>query len=258
MAALGYETVLDVHHWNDSLFSFRCTRPEELRFRNGQFLLLGLKIDGRPVMRAYSMVSTDADDHLEFFSIKLDEGQLTSRLRHLKAGDQVIVSRKPVGTLVLDDLRPGKHLYLLSTGTGLAPFMSIIRDPETYRRFDKVVLVHGVREISDLAYADYIREELPQHPQLGEQVRRQLRYYPTVTREDYPTQGRIPDLIESGRMSADLGLPELNPAQDRIMLCGSPAMLEDLCALLDRRGFEVSARTGSAGDYVVERAFVEK
>lgn len=257
-AALGYETILDVHHWNDTLFSFRSTRDRSLRFDNGQFLLIGLKVDGRPVMRAYSVASANHEDYLEFLSIKVPQGQLTSRLQHLAPGDELIVSRKPVGTLVLHDLLAGKHLYLLSTGTGLAPFMSVIHDPETYERFDKVVLVHGVRRVSDLAYSDYLRKELPNHEYLGEMVREQLIYYPTVTREPFPTRGRITQLIEGGQMAADLGLPELSPEQDRVMLCGSPAMLSDLGTLLEQRGFQGSPRTGVAGDYVIERAFVEK
>ncbi|WP_266159817.1 ferredoxin--NADP reductase [Dyella silvatica] len=258
MAVLATERVIDVRHWNDSLFSFRTTRDPGFRFDSGHFVMVGLEVAGRPLMRAYSIASANYEDHLEFFSIKVAQGPLTSRLQHLKPGDSVIVSRKPTGTLVLDDLRPGKHLYLLGTGTGLAPFLSIVRDPETYARFDKIVLAHGVRHISDLAYADYLERELPQHEYLGELVREKLIYYPSVTREPYRNRGRIADAIADGVMSEAVGLPPLNPQTDRIMLCGSPSMLDDTCSLLDGRGFQVSPRTREQGDYVIERAFVEK
>lgn len=258
MAALMLETVLDVHHWNDSLFSFRTTRDPGFRFRNGHFVMIGLEVDARPLLRAYSIASANHEDHLEFFSIKVPDGPLTSRLQHLKTGDPILVSRKPTGTLLLDDLRPGKHLYLLGTGTGLAPFLSIIKDPEAYERFDKVVLVHGVRQRSDLAYGDVITGSLPKHEFLGEMIREKLIYYPTVTREPFVNQGRLTDLIESGRLCTDIGLPELNPADDRVMVCGSPTMLKDTCSLLDARGFEISPSIGEPGDYVIERAFVER
>ncbi|MGP1665878.1 MAG: ferredoxin--NADP reductase, partial [Rhodanobacter sp.] len=212
----------------------------------------------RPLLRAYSIASASYEEHLEFFSIKVPDGPLTSRLQYLQPGDPVIVSRKPTGTLVLNDLKPGKHLYLLGTGTGLAPFLSLVRDPETYERFDKIVLAHGVRSISDLAYADYIERELPQHEYLGELIREKLIYYPTVTREAFHNRGRITDAIADGVMSRVTGLPPLNPTDDRVMMCGSPGMLEDLCTLLDGRGFQVSPRTREPGDYVIERAFVEK
>ena len=258
MVALATEQVIDVHHWNDSLFSFRTTRDPGFRFDSGQFVMIGLEVDGRPLMRAYSIASASWEEHLEFFSIKVQNGPLTSRLQHLKAGDSITVSRKPTGTLVLTDLKPGKHLYLLGTGTGLAPFMSIIRDPETYERYEKIVLAHGVRNINDLAYADYVQNELPQHDYLGELVREKLIYYPTVTREAFRNRGRITDNIVDGAMSQAIGLPPINPENDRLMLCGSPAMLDDLCALLDARGFHASPRTREPGDYVIERAFVEK
>lgn len=258
MVALATEQVIDVHHWNDSLFSFRTTRDPGFRFDSGQFVMIGLEVDGRPLMRAYSIASAAWEEHLEFFSIKVQNGPLTSRLQHLKPGDALTVSRKPTGTLVLTDLKPGRHLYLLGTGTGLAPFMSVIRDPETYERYDKIVLAHGVRNINDLAYADYLQNELPQHDYLGELVREKLIYYPTITREPFRNRGRITDNIVDGAMSQAIGLPPLNPETDRLMLCGSPAMLDDLCALLDARGFQASPRTREPGDYVIERAFVEK
>ena len=258
MVALATEHVIDVHHWNDSLFSFRTTRDPGFRFDSGQFVMIGLEVDGRPLMRAYSIASANYEEHLEFFSIKVPNGPLTSRLQHLKPGDPLIVSRKPTGTLVLNDLKPGKHLYLLGTGTGLAPFMSLARDPETYERYEKIVIAHGVRNVNDLAYQDYLENELPQHEYLGELVREKLIYYPTVTREAFRNQGRITDNIVDGAMSQTIGLPPLDPATDRVMLCGSPSMLEDTCALLDTRGFQVSPRTREPGDYVIERAFVEK
>ncbi|GAC1627254.1 MAG: ferredoxin--NADP reductase [Nevskia sp.] len=257
-AAHFHETVTQVHHWNESLFSFRTTRDSGLRFHNGHFVMIGLEVDGKPLMRAYSIASPNHEDHLEFFSIKVEDGPLTSRLQHLQVGDKLYVSRKPVGTLVLDDLKPGKHLYLFGTGTGLAPFMSIIRDPQTYENFDKVVLIHGVRMVSELAYQDYLSKDLPGDEFIGELVREKLIYYPTVTREPYRNRGRLTDLIESGKLFEDIGLPPLDPAIDRGMICGSPTMLADTRAMLDRRGFVVSPHQGTPGDYVFERAFVEK
>ncbi|NLY28951.1 MAG: ferredoxin--NADP reductase [Alcaligenaceae bacterium] len=258
MAAFNTEQVLSVHHWNDTLFSFTTTRDPALRFHNGHFVMIGLPVDGKPLMRAYSIASANYEEHLEFLSIKVPDGPLTSRLQHLQPGDSILVSRKPVGTLVVDDLKPGKHLYLLGTGTGLAPFMSIIKDPEVYERFDKVILVHGVRLVSELAYTDFIQNELPANEFFGDIVREKLIYYPTVTREPFRNTGRVTTLIETGKLTADIGLPNLNPETDRVMLCGSPSMLADLCAMLDARGFVVSPGVGEPGDYVIERAFVEK
>jgi ferredoxin--NADP+ reductase len=252
------ETVLSVHHWNDTLFSFKTTRRPGLRFRNGHFLMIGLEVEGKPLMRAYSVVSPNYEEHLEFLSIKVPDGPLTSRLQNIQVGDEILVSEKSVGTLVLDDLNPGKHLYLFSTGTGLAPFMSIIRDPETYERFEKVVLIHGVRLVSELAYGDYIKTELPQDEFLGEFVSQQLIYYPTVTREAFRHTGRLTTAIESGQLFQEIGLPPLDPAIDRGMICGSPAMLKETSEMLDQRGFKVSPSLGQSGDYVFERAFVEK
>ncbi|MDA3912749.1 ferredoxin--NADP reductase [Oleiagrimonas sp.] len=258
MVALATERVLDVHHWNEGLFSFRTTRDPGFRFHSGQFVMIGLKVDERPLLRAYSIASAHYEEHLEFFSIKVPGGPLTSRLQHLAPGDELIVSRKPTGTLVLDDLHPGKRLYLLATGTGLAPFLSIVRDPETYERFDKIVLCHGVRHAQDLAYAEELRERLPRHEYLGDMVREKLIYYPTVTREPFIHRGRITDAIANDTLAAITGLPPLDPAEDRVMICGSPAMLEDTCALLDGRGFAIAPRTREPGDYVIERAFVGK
>jgi ferredoxin--NADP+ reductase len=258
MSNFNTERVLSVHHWNDTLFSFKTTRDKSLRFHNGHFVMIGLEVEGKPLLRAYSIASPNYEEHLEFLSIKVQNGPLTSRLQHLREGDTILVGRKPVGTLVLDDLKPGKNLYLFGTGTGLAPFMSIIQDPDTYERFEKVVLVHGVRVVSEFAYSDYITNELPNNEFIGDVVREKLIYYPTATREPFKYQGRLTDLIESGKLTSDIGLPPLDPSRDRAMICGSPAMLKDTCALLDARGFVISPGQGEPGDYVIERAFVEK
>jgi ferredoxin/flavodoxin---NADP+ reductase len=258
MSSIAIEKVLEVRHWNDTLFSFKATRDPSFRFENGHFVMLGLPINGKPLLRAYSIVSANYEDHLEFLSIKVQDGALTSHLQHLKPGDEILVGRKPTGTLVTSDLKDGKRLYLVGTGTGLAPFMSIIRDPETYERFDQVILIHGVRLVSELAYSDYIRDELPKNEFFGEEVTAKLLYYPTVTREPYVNRGRVNEVIDSGRMAADLGIAQIDPSQDRFMLCGSPSMLTDFCTMLDARGFIVSPRRGEPGDYVIERAFVEK
>ena len=258
MSAIGTERVIDVRHWNETLFSFRTTRSPALRFENGQFVMIGLPVDGRPLLRAYSVASANHEDHLEFLSIKVQDGKLTSRLQHLTPGQEILVSRKPTGTLLLDDLRPGRHLYLMGTGTGLAPFLSLAKDPAMYERFEKIVLMHGVRYASELAYRDFFRHELPGDEVFGEMVREKLVYYPLVTREPHETRGRITDAIKSGRVFTDVGLPPLNQATDRAMICGSPAMLKDLQALLEARGFEMSPQLGVPGDYVIERAFVER
>lgn len=257
MSAFHEERVLSVHHWTDRLFSFTTTRDPALRFSNGHFTMIGLRVNGKPLLRAYSIVSANYEEHLEFLSIKVADGPLTSRLQHIQVGDTIIVGKKPTGTLLIDYLLPAKRLYLLSTGTGLAPFMSVIRDPETYERFEEVVLVHGVRQVNELAYHDYLTQALPQHEILGEMVRAQLKYYPTVTREPFAHQGRINELMESGKLFADLGVPPLNPQTDRAMLCGSPAMLASLKTILEERGFKEGSTT-QPGDFVVERAFVDK
>jgi ferredoxin--NADP+ reductase len=258
MATIGSERVMTVHHWNPSVFSFTTTRDESLRFENGHFIMLGLRVDDKPLMRAYSIASANHEEHLEFLSIKVADGPLTSRLQHIQPGDEILVSRKPTGTLVLRDLKPGKRLYLLSSGTGLAPFMSLIKDPDVYDRFEKVILVHAVRYRSELAYRDYIEWELTHHEYLGEQVRKKLVYVPTVTRERFRYQGRITSLIENGKLFADIDVPALDPKDDRVMICGSPAMLIELSAMLDARGFNISPHVGEPGDYVIERAFVAR
>ena len=257
MSAFIEERVLSVHHWTDKLFSFTTTRDHGLRFSNGHFTMIGLRVDGKPLLRAYSIVSANHEDHLEFLSIKVPDGPLTSRLQHVQVGDMVIVGRKPTGTLVIDYLLPGKRLYLMSTGTGLAPFMSIIRDPETYEKFEQVVLVHGVRQAAELAYHELLTTELPAHELIGEMVSQQLLYYPTVTREPYVHQGRITELIDSGRLFTDLSIPPLDPAVDRVMICGSPGMLRDLKSMLEQRGFN-EGNTSTPGDFVIERAFAEQ
>jgi len=259
MSNMNVERVLSVHHWNDTLFSFTCTRDPGLRFENGQFVMIGLQQEsGRPLMRAYSIASPNWHEHLEFFSIKVPDGPLTSRLQHLKPGDELIISKKPTGTLVLDDLNPGKRLYLLSTGTGLAPFMSVIQDPETYDRFEKVILVHGVRYVNEVAYREFITEHLPQNEYFGQQLKEKLIYYPTVTREPFENQGRLTDLMRSGKLFDDIGLPPISPAEDRAMICGSPSMLEETSQVLDDFGLKISPRMREPGDYLIERAFVEK
>ena len=252
------EKVLSVNHWNDTLFSFKTTRQDGLRFENGQFVMIGLEVDGRPLARAYSVASPNYDEHLEFLSIKVQDGPLTSRLQHIKVGDELLVSRKPTGTLVIHDLKPAKNLYLFSTGTGLAPYMSLIQDIEVYDRFEKVILVHGVRKVDDLAYKDFIENELPKNEFFGEEVKNQLIYYPTVTREAFKNEGRLTDLIKSGKLFKDIGLEKMNPEDDRAMICGSPEMLKDTQDLLDSMNFKVSPRIGEPGDYVIEHAFVEK
>ena len=252
------EKILSVHHWNDTLFSFKTTRQDGLRFENGQFVMIGLEVDGRPLARAYSVASPNYDEHLEFLSIKVQNGPLTSRLQHIKVGDELLVSRKPTGTLVIHDLKTSKNLYLFSTGTGLAPYMSLIQDIEVYDRFEKVILVHGVRKINDLAYKDFIENDLPNNEFFGEEIRNQLIYYPTVTRESFKNEGRLTDLVKSGKLFDDIGLSKMNPIDDRAMICGSPEMLKDTQDLLDSMNFKVSPRIGEPGEYVIEHAFVEK
>jgi len=258
MSKYSTERVLSVHHWSENLFSFRTTRESGLRFDNGQFVMIGLEADGRPLTRAYSIASPNYEEYLEFFSIIVPNGPLTSQLQHIKVGDELLVSSKPTGTLLVHDLKPAKNLYFLSTGTGLAPFMSLIQDIAVYDRFEKVVLVHGVRTVKELAYADFIQNELPNNEFFGEEIRSKLIYYPTVTREPFRNQGRITDLIISGKLFKDIGLPPMNPKDDRAMICGSSQMLKDLAMILDSLGFEDSPRVGIPGDYVIERAFVEK
>ncbi len=256
MAAVSKQNVTSVRHWNESLFSFTTTRDRTLRFENGHFVMVGMEVEGQPLMRAYSIASANYDEELEFLSIKIPDGPLTSRLQNINVGDELFVSSKPTGTLVIDHLLEGRHLYLLSTGTGLAPFMSIIKDPETYERFDKIILAHGVRHVSDLAYQDVINQELPNNEFFGDQVREKLIYYPTVTREVFQNQGRLTDLMAAGKLYSDVGLPTPQVERDRFMICGSPSMLKDTCRILDSNGFKES-RHGIKGHYVIERSFAE-
>lgn len=257
MSNFNTETVLSVRHWTDTLFSFVTTRDPAFRFASGQFTMIGLSLEGRPLLRAYSIASPTYDDQLEFFSIKVQDGPLTSRLQHLKEGDAILVGRKPTGTLVHDALLPGARLYLLGTGTGLAPFLSVIRDPSTYERFEKVVLIHGCRFKSELAYQDLILERLPGDELLGEMVRDQLIYHPMVTREPFANQGRITDAFAAGRLPDALGLPKIDAAGDRFMLCGSPAMLADMTEWLKAQGL-TEGSNANPGHYVIEKAFVER
>ncbi len=257
MAALVTQRVIDVHHWTDRLFSFRTTRDQGFRFENGQFVMIGLPVDGKPLLRAYSMASSNYEDTLEFFSIKVPDGPLTSRLAHIKEGDEILVGHKPTGTLVQDALLPGKRLYLVSTGTGIAPFVSIIKDPSVYERYEHVVLVHGCRKIEDLAYGEKIVEALPKDEILGEIIGEKLFYYPTVTREPFENKGRVTDLLSSGEISGSFGLPQLDPDNDRVMICGGPAMLDDMVAMMEEIGFDEGA-VSRPGQYVIEKAFVER
>ncbi|HUB13962.1 MAG TPA: ferredoxin--NADP reductase [Acetobacteraceae bacterium] len=257
MSNITTAQITSVQHLTDRLFSFTATRDPGLRFQSGQFIMLGLEVDRRPLLRAYSVASASYDDELSFLSIKVPNGPLTSRLQHLRVGDDILLGRKPTGTLLPDLLLPGTRLYLFATGTGLAPFLSLIRDPDIYDRFEHVVLVHGCRRVTELAFRRMIVEELPQHELVGDVVRTRLRYIPTVTREPFETQGRITDLITSGRLAELCGLSPLDPAQDRAMLCGSPAMLGDLRRLLESRGFTEGSHS-EPGQFVVERAFVER
>jgi ferredoxin--NADP+ reductase len=256
MSAFTTETVLSVRHWTDSLFSFTTTRSPSFRFVSGQFTMMGLETADRPLVRAYSLVSPAYEDTLEFLSIKVPDGPLTSRLQHIRQSDRILVSRKPTGTLVIHNLLPGRTLYLLATGTGLAPFMSIIRDPETYERFERIVLVHGCRQVAELAYGERI-VELPKDELIGEHARDQLIYYPTVTREPFQNRGRITDLVTSGRLFRDLGLAPLDAEHDRAMLCGSPQMLADMRPVLEALEF-TEGSSSEPGQFVIEKAFVEK
>ena len=256
MSAFLEARVLSVHHWTNRLFSFTTTRDQALRFSNGHFTMIGLMSNGKPLLRAYSIASPNYEEYLEFLSIKVEDGPLTSKLKDIQVGDSIIVGKKPTGTLLIDYLIPGKNLYLLSTGTGLAPFMSVIRDPDTYEKFEKIFLVHCVRDVNELAYHDYLTNELPQHEFLGEMVSAQFIYYPTVTREYYHHMGRITYLIETNKLTRDIGLPDLDQKDDRVMICGSNEFLKDIKQMLEIRQFK-EGNTTIPGDFVIEKAFAE-
>jgi ferredoxin--NADP+ reductase len=252
------EKVLEVEHYTDRLFRFKITRPQSFRFRTGEFIMIGLPPlpdQKRPIMRAYSVASPAWDDTLEFYSIKVQDGPLTSRLQKIKEGDTVLLGRKPVGTLVLDALLPGKRLYMFSTGTGIAPFASLIRDPETYERYDEVILTHTCREVAELKYGQELVENLINDPLVGEMVDGKLKHITSITREDYPLQGRITDLIESGKLFEEAGVPPLNPEDDRVMICGSKEMIDDTAKLVAGFGLEEGSNSQPA-QFVVEKSFV--
>jgi ferredoxin--NADP+ reductase len=257
MSAFYREKVLSVRHWTDTLFSFTATRDTGFRFQNGQFAMIGLEVDGRPLMRAYSMASANHEDELEFFSIKVADGPLTSRLQKIRQGDIILVGRKATGTLIADNLIPGRRLLLLSTGTGLAPFASLIKDPDVYDKFESIVLVHGCRQVSELAYGEELVAKLHDDEIFGPLLAEKLIYYPTVTREPFRNRGRITDLITSEQLFDDIGQSPLDIADDRIMMCGSPAMLEDLRQMFEARGFAEGSH-GESGHFVIEKAFVER
>ncbi len=257
MSAFNREQVLSVRHWTDTLFSFTTTRDPGFRFMSGQFAMMGLEVDGRPLLRAYSMASAHYEETLEFFSIKVPDGPLTSRLQLIQEGDTVLVGRKATGTLIVDNLLPGSRLLLLSTGTGLAPFTSLIKDPEVYERYDSIILVHGCRQVAELAYGEQVVETLKNDEIFGEMLDGKLVYYPTVTREPFRNRGRITDLISSAKLFNDIGQSPLSIDTDRIMLCGSPAMLEDLKNMFVGLGFE-EGNHSEPGHFVIEKAFVER
>src|SRR5881394_3837694 len=257
MSAFYREKVLSVRHWTDTLFSFRATRDSGFRFENGQFAMIGLEVEGRPLLRAYSMASANHEEELEFFSIKVQDGPLTSRLQKIKEGDTILVGRKATGTLITDNLIPGKRLMLLSTGTGLAPFASLIKDPEVYDKFETIVLVHGCRQVSELAYGEELVAKLRGDELFEPLLSEKLVYYPTVTREPFRNRGRITDLITSEALFNDIHQAPLDIEADRIMMCGSPAMLEELRAMFESCGFAEGSHS-EPGHFVIEKAFVER
>ncbi len=254
------QTVTAVQHWTDRLFSFRVTRPQSLRFRSGEFVMIGLLGDnGKPLLRAYSIASPAWDDELEFYSIKVPDGPLTSKLQHIEVGDQIILRPKPVGTLVLDALLPGKHLWFFATGTGFAPFASLLRDPDTYERYEQVIMMHTCRDVAELEYGrqliDGIRQDEMLAELMGEGFSDKLLYYPTTTREESGHMGRITDNLTSGKAFADLGIEGIDPEHDRGMVCGSLDFNTDMKTVLEGFGLEEGANSDPK-HYVVEKAFV--
>jgi ferredoxin--NADP+ reductase len=249
------ERVVSVTHYTDRLFSFRITRPQSFRFRSGEFVMIGLPNAEKPVFRAYSIASPAWDEEIEFYSIKVPDGPLTEHLQKIQPGDTVLMRQKTTGTLVLDALTPGKRLWMLSTGTGLAPFASLMRDPETYEKFEDVILVHTCRDVAELTYGTDLARDLVADPLIGELAQGRFRHYATTTREDYAHMGRITTLIESGKLFADLGVPAFDPAVDRVMICGSMDMIRDVKAMVETFGLNEGANNNPA-EFVVERAFV--
>jgi len=249
------ETVLSVHHYTDRLFKFKTERPTSFKFRSGEFIMIGLPGEKKPILRAYSIASPNWDDELEFYSIKVPDGPLTSRLQKIEPGDKILLGKKPVGTLVLDALIPGKRLYMFSTGTGFAPFASLVRDPETYEKYDEVIVTHTCRDVAELQYSREVVDTFLNDPDIGELGRGKLRLYQTCTREDFDQKGRITTLIESGKLFEDLGVPKLNPETDRAMICGSIDMTKDLKTLMEAHGLREGANS-EPKEFVIERAFV--
>ena len=251
------ETVLSVEHYTDRLFKFRLTRPQAFRFRSGEFIMIGLpQENGKPLLRAYSIASPSWDDTVEFYSIKVPDGPLTSHLQKIGEGDKVLLGKKPVGTLVLDALKPGKRLYMFSTGTGFAPFASLVRDPETYEKFEEVIVSHTCRDVAELAYSREIVDGFLNDPDLGEIAQGKLRLYQSCTREDFEHMGRPTELIRSGKLFEDLGVERLDPSVDRAMICGSIDMTKELKDLMEEHGLREGANSDPA-DFVIERAFVD-
>jgi len=253
--AATHETVLTVRHWTERLFSFRITRPQSFRFRSGEFVMIGLEIDGKPVMRAYSVASPAWDEKLEFYSVVAPDGVLTPRLSDIQIGDKVLLGRKPTGTLLVDSLLPGKRLWLISTGTGVAPFASILRDPDTYERFDEIILTQSCWYAKELGFGEGLMASLPHDPLVGEEAAERVRFYPTVTREAYPRTERITTLIENGELFSDLGVARFDKATDRVMICGSMGMLADTKRLCEEAGL-TEGSSAAPGEFVVEKAFV--
>jgi ferredoxin--NADP+ reductase len=250
------QTVTSVQHWTDRLFSFRVSRPQSLRFRSGEFVMIGLMGEnGKPLLRAYSIASPAWDEELEFYSIKVPDGPLTSKLQHIQPGDEIILRPKPVGTLVHDALLPGKRIWFLATGTGIAPFASLMREPETYEKYEQVIMMHTCREVAELEYGRKLVESLKDDPLIGELVSDKLVYYPTTTREAFHHMGRVTDNLASGKVFADLGLPKMSPAEDRAMVCGSLAFNVDVKAILEGFGLREGANSDPK-EFVVEKAFV--
>ena len=254
--ALLKEKITNIHHWTDKTFSFKTTRYMSFRFKNGEFAMIGLEIEGKPLLRAYSVVSPNHEDHLEFLSIKVPNGPLTSKLQHIKVNDEIIVNSKPTGTLVCDYLLPGRNLFLFSTGTGLAPFMSIIRDPETYEKFEKIILTHTVRTSEELAYKELL-DNLNNDEIYSEITNNNFLYFNTVTREKWAREGRITDWIKKDKLWSEVGVDKFNVDKDRVMICGSESMTYDLKKIFEGFGSEEGS-TKVQGGFVIEKAFAEK